>query len=269
MPKNRINNFINIGGLILVISFLLLVLDIVNLPTKFGFNIKTLNIEIWNIYATLLGSGLTLYGVIITINSQYESQIEDTKRIVKPMINVSPVDEYSYKDKYIQFDFVFPKAYPNLLRKDNIDTPNVTISLENLGTRELYNLYIGNFEATYFDDGGYYYQLNPILYSNHKVQLNLMFYEKNGYLKEFNQEDKFHLLISPIKFSIYFQDCLNNWYEQSFKLRIFHQVQADRSDEENSLTVSIERVEIYSAPKEISPDSLPWITNPSKLCQFG
>lgn len=130
-------------------------------------------------------------------------------------------------------------------------------------------IYIGNFEATYFDDGGYYYQLNPILYSNHKVQLNLMFYEKNGYLKEFNQEDKFHLLISPIKFSIYFQDCLNNWYEQSFKLRIFHQVQADRSDEENSLTVSIERVEIYSAPKEISPDSLPWITNPSKLFQFG
>ncbi len=53
MPQNRINNFIKIGGLILVISFLLLVLDIVNLPTKLGFNIKTLNVEIWNIYATL------------------------------------------------------------------------------------------------------------------------------------------------------------------------------------------------------------------------
>ena len=75
MPKNRINNFINIGGLILVVSFILLVLDIVNLPTKLGLNIKTLNIEVWNIYATLLGSGLTLYGVLITINSQYESQI--------------------------------------------------------------------------------------------------------------------------------------------------------------------------------------------------
>ena len=268
MPKNRINNFINIGGLILVVSFILLVLDIVNLPTKLGLNIKTLNIEVWNIYATLLGSGLTLYGVLITINSQYESQIEDTKRIVKPLIDVSPVDEYNYKDKYIQFDFMFPKAYPNLPRKYNVDTPNVTISLENLGTRELYNLYIGNFEATYFDNGDHYYQLNPILYSNHKVQLNLMFYEKIGYLNEFNQEDKFHLLISPIKFSTYFQDCLNNWYEQSFKLRIFHQVQADKSDEETSLTVSIERVEIYSAPKEISPDSLPWVTNPSKLVQF-
>ena len=81
MPKNRINNFVNIVVLILVISFILLVLDIVNLPTKLGFNIKTLNIEIWNIYATLLGSGLTLYGVLITINSQYEAQIEDTKRI--------------------------------------------------------------------------------------------------------------------------------------------------------------------------------------------
>ena len=101
-----------------------------------------------------LGSGLTLYGVVITINSQYESQIEDTKRIVKPMIDVSSVDEYNYKNKYIQFDFIFPKAYPNLPRKNNVDTPNVTISLENIGTRELYNLYIGNFEATYFDDGG-------------------------------------------------------------------------------------------------------------------
>jgi hypothetical protein len=40
MPQNRINNFIKIGGLILVISFLLLVLDIVNLPTKLGFNIR-------------------------------------------------------------------------------------------------------------------------------------------------------------------------------------------------------------------------------------
>ena len=115
MPQNRINNFIKIGGLILVISFLLLVLDIVNLPTKLGFNIKTLNVEIWNIYATLLGSGLTLYGVVITIDSQYESQIEDTKRIVKPMIDVSSVDEYNYKNKYIQFDFIFPKAYPNLV----------------------------------------------------------------------------------------------------------------------------------------------------------
>jgi hypothetical protein len=268
MPQNRINNFIKIGGLILVISFLLLVLDIVNLPTKLGFNIKTLNVEIWNIYATLLGSGLTLYGVLITINSQYESQIEDTKRIVKPMIDVSSVDEYNYKNKYIQFDFIFPKAYPNLPRKNNVDTPNVTISLENIGTRELYNLYIGNFEATYFDDGGYYYQLNPILYSDHQVQLNLYFYEKIGYIKEFNQEDEFHSLISPIKFSTYFQDCLNNWYEQSFELRISHQVQEDKSEEETSLTVRIEGVEIYSAPKEISPDLLPWVTNPSKLVHF-
>ena len=268
MPKNRINNFVNIGVLILVISFILLVLDIVNLPTKLGFNIKTLNVEIWNIYATLLGSGLTLYGVLITINSQYEAQIEDTKRIVKPMIDVSSVDEYNYKNKYIQFDFMFPKAYPNLPRKDNVDTPNVTISLENIGTRELYNLYIGNFEATYFDDGGYYYQLNPILYSDHQVQLNLLFYEKIGYLKEFNQEDKFHLLISPIKFSTYFQDCLNNWYEQSFELRMSHQVQEDKSEEETSLTVRIDGVEIYSAPKEISPDLLPWVTNPSKLVHF-
>ena len=105
-------------------------------------------------------------------------------------------------------------------------------------------LYIGNFEATYFDDGGYYYQLNPILYSDHQVQLNLNFYEKIGYLKEFNQEDEFHLLISPIKFSTYFQDCLNNWYEQSFELRISHQVQEDKSEEETSLTVRIEGVEI-------------------------
>lgn len=205
MPQNRINNFIKIGGLILVISFLLLVLDIVNLPTKLGFNIKTLNVEIWNIYATLLGSGLTLYGVLITINSQYESQIEDTKRIVKPMIDVSSVDEYNYKNKYIQFDFIFPKAYPNLPRKNNVDTPNVTISLENIGTRELYNLYIGNFEATYFDDGGYYYQLNPILYSDHQVQLNLVFYEKLVILKNSIRKINFICSFLPSNFQPIFR----------------------------------------------------------------
>ncbi|EGX30616.1 hypothetical protein [Streptococcus salivarius] len=268
MQKNRKINFIIIGALILVISILLLILDTINFPTRFGFDIKSLNFEIWNIYATFLGSGLTLYGVLITISSQYESQIEDTKRIVKPMINVSSVGEYDYKNKYIQFDFTFPKVYPNLSRKNNVDTPNVTISIENIGTRELYNLYIGNFKATYFNDDGHYYQLDPILYSKHQIQLNLMFYEKIGYLKEFNQEDKFHLLISPIKFSTYFQDCLNNWYEQSFELRIYHQVQTNKSDEETSLTVSIERVSIDSAPKEISPDLLPWVTNPSKLVYY-
>ena len=205
MPQNRINNFIKIGGLILVISFLLLVLDIVNLPTKLGFNIKTLNVEIWNIYATLLGSGLTLYGVLITINSQYESQIEDTKRIVKPMIDVSSVDEYNYKNKYIQFDFIFPKAYPNLPRKNNVDTPNVTISLENIGTRELYNLYIGNFEATYFDDGAIIINLIQSYIQTIRYNLILIFMKKLVILKNLIRKMNFICSFLPSNFQPIFR----------------------------------------------------------------
>ena len=44
MQKNRKINFIIIGALILVISILLLILDTINFPTRFGFDIKSLKI---------------------------------------------------------------------------------------------------------------------------------------------------------------------------------------------------------------------------------
>ena len=47
MQKNRKINFIIIGALILVISILLLILDTINFPTRFGFDIKSLNFEIF------------------------------------------------------------------------------------------------------------------------------------------------------------------------------------------------------------------------------
>lgn len=253
--SNKKNNFIKVGFFILIFSFLLLLLDIINLPTKLGFNLKVLNFEIWGIYATFLGSGLTLYGVILTINSQYEAQLEDTKRIVKPMLDIS-ASEYDYRHKNI--DFSFPKDFPHLPRKDNVDTPSITISLENVGNRELYNLCLGNFESLTFNENGHYYKLSPILYPHHKETLNFCFYEKIGYLNEFNREDKFDLFTSPIKFTAYFQDCLDTWYSQEFQIGIFNQIQKNKSDEETSLEVNIERTNVVSAPKEISNNSLPW-----------
>ncbi len=255
--------------LLLFITVFLFWLDIKSIPTIIGIDLNAINFDFWGIYVALIGSliagGLTVYGVILTIKAQRQEKKEETQRLVMPLIQIE-VGEYDYKWKYIQFDFNLTTESKQRTRNDIPNTEAVTLQLKNVGTRELLELYIGNFSATFFDEGGKYYSLYPIVYSNDTVMLNLYLYEKGSYENDENEE-RFDTLISPVSFSCYFKDCLGNWYKQDFSISLMHALTKDTPVTDKALNANIERFQIDSSPISVSENELPWILASEKLVQ--
>lgn len=223
--------------------------------------------DVLNYGGTIIGSviagALTLVGVLITILAQREDQKNENKRLVMPMLKITP-DEYDYKYSYVPFDVNLTEESKVRERKDIEDTKNVTIKVTNVGQRELLELYAGDFRGTFFDEGGHFYKLHPVLYSGDSISLNLAFYEKGVYDNDLDQSC-FDPTGSPIDFRFYFKDCLENWYSQDFSLWLFHSITKGIPAEESALNISIERMDIRSAPKPLIGDVLPWEDEDSKI----
>ncbi|EFV74602.1 hypothetical protein HMPREF1013_05244 [Bacillus sp. 2_A_57_CT2] len=149
-------------------------------------------------------------------------------------------------------------------RKDITDTAKITIALENVGLRELYDLYIGDIESTYFKATADYFYTSPIVYCNKFMELNLYFYEKGSYDND-NLESRHHTLISPLIFKCYFRDCYDNWYYQKFSISLMHSITPDVSVDQRALNINFERYEILSQPIEIPEEDLPW-KNGKSVC---
>ena len=268
MKKKHTHIFV-LSLLLLLLTSLLFWLDIKSIPSIMGIDLNRLNFDFWGIYVAFIGNliagALTLYGVIITIKAQRQEKKDETQRLVMPMLQIG-IGEYDYKWKYIQFDFNLTAESKQRTRKDIPNTEEVTLEIKNIGTRELLELHIGNFSSTFFDEGGKYYSLYPILYSNNAIMLNLCLYEKGTYDKD-AEEDKFDTLISPISFSCYFKDCLGNWYKQDFSISMMHSITEGIPMNEKALSANIERCQIDSAPIGISEKELPWILSSEKLVQ--
>lgn len=215
------------------------------------------------IIGSVIAGALTLVGVVITILAQREDQKEENKRLVMPMLKIT-TDEYDYRYSYVPFDANLTEESKSRERKDIEGTKNVTIKVTNVGKRELLELYAGDFHGTFFDEGGYFYHLHPVLYSGDSISLNLAFYEKGIYDNDLDQSC-FDPTGSPIDFRFYFKDCLENWYSQEFSLWFFHSITKGVPAEESALSISIERMDIRSAPKLLVGGKLPWEKEDSKI----
>lgn len=180
-----------------------------------------------------------------------------------PMLKLEK-GEYDYRHKYIQFDFTFTEESKNRDRKDIPNTANVTINIKNIGQRELLNLYVGNFEATFFSENNFYYSLYPILYANDTISLNFSFYEKGMYDND-DCEEKYHTLISPMTFNFFYKDCLDNWYVQKFSLSLMHSISENIPIDEKALNIEIERINIETPPHELLYRPLPWECTNAKI----
>lgn len=67
-------------------------------------------------------------------------------------------------------------------RKDIVDTAEVPIAIKNVGYRELYDLYLGDFDSYWFkEQNKNYYYMKPLLYESQSLYLNIMFYEMGRY----------------------------------------------------------------------------------------
>ena len=249
-----------VGGVLLTISFIVLILDYCNVFSCFGVQSNKLNSSFWSNYSALLGGiiggALTLIGVVATIDENRKEQREEAIRLVMPMLKLFPAD-YDYKWQYIQFDANLTEESHLRPRKDIEDTAHVSFEIHNIGSRELHELYISNISSTFFEDGSYHHSLFPIIYSGDGYGLNLSFYEKGVYDND-KETEKFDTLISPIHFDCIFKDCLGNWYCQKFSISLMHNIKKNTPADKRALNISIERMGVQSAPKIVTEEELPW-----------
>ena len=254
--------------IICIVSLLLLIADGWNFFSFIGIAVNNFNGilvgAVVSIIASVVAGSLTLLGVYLTIEDNRREKEFETKRLVMPMLKISSA-EYDYKWKYIQFDFNFTEESRGRARKNICETENITLNIENVGQRELKDLYLGEFESTYFDEGGYSYSMHPIIYAGDSVNINLGLHEKGEYDSD-SKEDKFDTIISPISFSCFFDDCLGTHYKQRFTITIFHQLQEGLGVEEKALTTSIDRIVIDSAPQQIEKETYDTIIQNAVQC---
>lgn len=255
---------------VIICSVLALIIDFFNLPSNLlGIQIANFNDTVVLSIITILGSFiagiLTLLGVIITIEENNKDKTVETKRLIKPLLKISSA-EYDYKWKYIQFDFNLTDESKKRERKDISNTARVTLNFENIGQRELCEFYLCEFKSTFFYEGGHAYKLHPIIYSGDSVNINFFVYEKGSYDTD-DFDEVFHTLASPISFSCLFDDCLGNHYKQEFEITLFHQVSPNIPLEESALSLSIDRINICSAPKELTDSDYKQLIENAWICE--
>lgn len=254
--------------MVIIMCILLLGLDYFNILSKFNIQVGNLNElsvnAVISVISSIIAGSITLFGVYLTIEDNKKEKHAEAKRLVMPLIKISSA-EYDYKYKYIQFDFNFSDESKVRERKDIPDTENITINIKNVGQRELFDLYLGEFDSSFFDEYNNTYSMHPVIYSGDSVNINFSLYEKGSYDSD-SREDKFDTLISPISFSCFFKDCLGTCYKQQFTITLFHQVKEGVSLEQKALNASIDRIMIDTAPQEISEDTFNNITENAVQC---
>ena len=132
-----------------VIAFLTPV--IVLCPSQIGVIPRSIGIVIVEYIGALLAGLIGFAGIYVTIQNEKEKQHIEDKRKALPLLEITALSAYDYKYKYISFDYSSndrniheePKT-----SKDISDT--VSISIKNVGYRELYELHIGDFSSVCF-----------------------------------------------------------------------------------------------------------------------
>lgn len=203
-----------------------------------------------------LGGIFAFVGIRITLENQRKEVRYENKRKALPFIDIND-SEYDYKNKYIQFDFHLTEDSKQGESKDISDTAKITISIENVGMREMYNLYLGDFESEFFFARGEYFSVIPIVYKNKSLDLTLSFYEKLKY-DNVDSSKLDNLLISPLRLSCYFRDCYDNWYYQQFSVNLFHKFTSNCPENTKALDVGFSGSDVLSQPLEIPFEDLPW-----------
>lgn len=239
--------------------------DFFNIPSRMGWT-STMNSKIWleciftytvTILSAIIGAFITIKSVKLSIEDQEKVRIEENKKKALPLLKIDKEEHYDYRYQYFQFNCIFTEESKERERKDLSDTARVTLKINNVGMRELYNLCIGDFESTFFKVENEYLYISPIVYKDDSININLFFYEMGCYDNDLLREN-LNEIISPIQFKCYFKDCYENWYYQTLNLSLIHKIIENTPLEQRALEIYIMDTEVASAPKEIKYEDLPW-----------
>lgn len=259
-------------GIVVFFPITIFYLDFCNIPSKIGW-INNINSNEWlniiftytvGILSALIGAYMTIRSVKMSIDEQEKVRKEEEKKKALPLLKINAEKEYDYRYKYMQFSCFFTEESKERKRKDIPDTANVTIKLENVGMRELYDLYIGDIQSSVFKEDNEYHKMHPIIYKDDSICINLSFYEMGNYDKDLSDE-KYDTMINFMTFNCYFKDCYNNWYYQTLQVSLMYNLMKDIPIDERALNISVSNTEIISPPIEIKECDLPW-ANGKSLC---
>lgn len=246
--------------------------DYYNLPTRLGWT-NNMNSSIWlectvtyglTMITTVAGALVTIKSVQLSIELQEDKRLEEKKKEVLPLLKVAKEESYDYTYKYLQFDFLFTDESKKRERKNIFNTANITIKINNIGMRELYDFHICNIKSTFFKENSLFHYMYPIIYKGDYVCINFNFYEMGSYDNDI-KDDKYNPIVSPITFDCYFKDCYGNWYNQTLEITLIHQIMKNISIKERALNISISDTKVISAPIEILEKDLPW-KNEDNIC---
>lgn len=259
-------------GIVIFFPITMFYLDFYNIPSKFGWISKVDSSEWLNIIFTyvvgilsaLIGAYMTIRSVKMSIEEQEKVRKNEEKIKALPLLKISPEEQYDYRYKYMQFSCFFTEESKKRKRKDIADTANVTIKLQNVGMRELYDLYIGDIQSSVFKEDNEYHKIYPVIYKDDYVCINLSFYEMGSYDKD-TSDEKYHTMVNFMTFNCYFKDCYNNWYYQTLQVSLMYNLNKDVPINERALNISVSNTEIISPPIEIKESDLPW-NNGKSLC---
>lgn len=191
------------------------IFDITDFPSKIGI-VNQENSKSWLQYsidffgpvaAAFIGFIGGMMSVFITIKKQDEFRKEENRKNVLPLIKVkdkvkriSSINLLGDNVKGYCSGFTFPIID---LAKDGETILIINLEFENVGQREMYDVWLGGIGSD-FKKSNNYYEIAPILYQGDKYKnyLSSAVYCPNG--------EK----TIDISFKIYFRDCYDNWYFQ-------------------------------------------------------
>lgn len=189
--------------------------DVMDLPSKLGIvdgdNSKTwleYSIEYFGpITAAFISFIGAIMAVSVSLNKETEFRKEDNRKNVLPLIKIKEKNRKISLDgplsksvKGADGDFNFPIIE---LARDNETMMIMNLSIENVGQREMYDVWIGGVNHM-GRESKKYCRVTPVLYRNEKYT-NCVFASTDC------PRDLRNVTIS---FRVYYRDCYDNWYYQ-------------------------------------------------------
>lgn len=239
--KDKWDEYIKIAKWTFIVALLIFgciyLLDVTDSPSRLGI-VNSDNSKEWlnfsiNYFGTIAASFIGFIGAImavsITIEKQNEFRKEDSRKNVLPLIKVET------NTSSIKSTTTIPPIID--LAKNNKTITFIALSFENVGQREMYDIWVGGVKH-YSKGSKNYCNIAPILYKKDKYSdliASAIDCEKEAKTVE-------------ISFRIYFRDCYDNWYYQEI---------SGRGAGNWKMSYKIDHLEVKSAPILIDKTKLP------------
>ena len=203
---------------------LLCILDIANIPSKFGISSIELNpwtnLAITSIFV-IFSAVITIRSVLLSIKNQENQRKEDNEKAVLPMGKIDKPDNIKIRREEESITSVISR-YDKAGKTEKIESfKPILFEFKNVGKREMYDISIQYQENDYFHESDIQ-SLAPVVYAGDSIIVSTEIttkrpiIERNSTVADIG--GSIVKSVSPIIMNIYYLDCYKNKYRQQFQI---------------------------------------------------